>query len=563
MSRLNVGIVGGGIAGLYTALLLLREGHYVRIFEGTDRIGGRVYTHYFTTEKDQYYEAGAMRIPYSEFHEIVFQLINYVNSQVSKPEEIELIDYILNDTGNDVFINDHRPEMQAFSVTPLSIGWDVPENYTQKTAQQLLEEAIGQFIYDLKENFKEAFETIVNNFDDFTFRYYCKSVMGWPDEVIDFVETVASQTNQFALSVPELVMQNMDFDEKVWKTIDGGMSRLPQAMARLVGLSNITFGARVTGLKKNEDGRVCIITSGYNGDLSATFDRVVLAIPPAALRMITDRPHWGAEKEMAIRSIHFEALYKMGLRFKTRFWERVSPGPSNGGQSTTDLPIRWVVFPSNGRGEDGPGALLVYAWMTDASNWVPLTPLERRNLAIDCIEKLYQGKLDGDKNIDVKDLLIGTSDTVWSTSTATGDAMFLPGQFRAHFDVAQRREENIYFAGEHLSYHHTWISGAANSALSVVRDMLDDNNLPPLEKPVSTRSISRMKKEALVREPAPAKVPFRFEGGRLGLVHGWPPTEVPREGSDSEYKFPTNLGMSQAGLGPVTANLKGPNAMGM
>ena len=157
-------------------------------------------------------------------------------------------------------------------------------------------------------------------------------------------------------------MQNMDFDETDWKTIDRGMSRLPQAMAYLVGYTNITFGARVTGLEVTNDDRVRITASGYNGSVSATFDRVVLAIPPAALRMITDRPRWSIEKEVAIRSMHFEALYKMGLRFKTRFWERVTPNTSDGGQSTTDLPIRWIVFPSNGIKEDGPGVLLVYAW---------------------------------------------------------------------------------------------------------------------------------------------------------------------------------------------------------
>ena len=60
--------------------------------------------------------------------------------------------------------------------------------------------------------------------------------------------------------------------------------------------------------------------------MKVTFDKVVLAIPPAALKMIVSRPHWSPQKEMAIRSTHFEALYKMGLRFKYRFWEEISGG---------------------------------------------------------------------------------------------------------------------------------------------------------------------------------------------------------------------------------------------
>lgn len=527
----------------------------MRIFEGTNRIGGRVYTHYFTAEKNQYFEAGAMRIPQSDFHEIIFRLIEYINANVPEPRAIKLIEYVLSAEGNDVYINNCRPGVQVLSVTPSSIKWKVPMEYRDKTAQQLLGEAIGGFISGLKENFNEAFENIVEQYDDWTFRFYCKSVMKWPPEVIDFVETVTSQTNQFSLSVPELVMQNMDFDETHWRTIDGGMSRLPEAMAYLVGLRNITFDARVTGLEDTNDGRVRIISSGHNGIITATFDRVVLAIPPAALRMIIDRPRWSVGKEMAIRSIHFEALYKMGLRFKTRFWERVTPNPSNGGQSTTDLPIRWVVFPSNGRDEDGPGVLLVYAWMTDASNWVPLTPLERRSLAIKCIEILYRGKLDGCAEIDVKDLLIETSDAIWSTSTATGDAMFLPGQFRTHFNLACQHEGNIYFAGEHLSYHHTWLSGAASSALSTTRDMLEDNSIPPLHTPSLRRNVLERSIATSDGHSHFAKVSFTFNEDRPDPVHRLPPVYVPgmpRQDSDSEYDLPTN------GLGPASANLKGP-----
>lgn len=57
--------------------------------------------------------------------------------------------------------------------------------------------------------------------------------------------------------------------------------------------------------------------------------------------------------------------------------------------------------------------------------------------------------------------------------------MFLPGQFTAYFDVARRAEvvgtsevPNVYFAGEHLSRHHTWIAGALESALYSVEQML-------------------------------------------------------------------------------------------
>lgn len=57
-----------------------------------------------------------------------------------------------------------------------------------------------------------------------------------------------------------------------------------------------------------------------------------------------------------LQSVHFEPLYKMGMWFKYKFWEQAE-NPSMGGRTTTtDLSIRWIVFPSNGIGASGSPA---------------------------------------------------------------------------------------------------------------------------------------------------------------------------------------------------------------
>ena len=72
---IKVGIIGGGIAGLSSAFELRKLGFDVTIFEMQEnRIGGRIYTHYFDKDKRVYGELGAMRIPVD--HETTWHYIN-------------------------------------------------------------------------------------------------------------------------------------------------------------------------------------------------------------------------------------------------------------------------------------------------------------------------------------------------------------------------------------------------------------------------------------------------------------------------------------------------------
>jgi len=59
----KVCIVGAGMAGLYSALILDHLNIPYDILEAADRPGGRVLTHYFSTNRHDYYDAGAMRFP--------------------------------------------------------------------------------------------------------------------------------------------------------------------------------------------------------------------------------------------------------------------------------------------------------------------------------------------------------------------------------------------------------------------------------------------------------------------------------------------------------------------
>lgn len=170
------------------------------------------------------------------------------------------------------------------------------------------------------------------------------------------------------------------------------MSRLTECASNLIGLENIHVNARVDQVLENQEGTITLKTSG-RVERVGTFDKVVITIPPAALQKVRVRPTWPFMKEQALRSIHYEPLYKIGLHFRTRFWENL-PKPCLGGQSATDLQFRWIVYPSNDLGSPGSGVLLLYCWMNDAYRMASTPQFERFQLVLHDPQRFYASVLE-------------------------------------------------------------------------------------------------------------------------------------------------------------------------
>lgn len=72
--NVKIAVIGAGEAGLSSAFELRKIGCDITIFEASQRIGGRVFTWYFDSNKRYYGELGAMRIGVS--HETTWHYIN-------------------------------------------------------------------------------------------------------------------------------------------------------------------------------------------------------------------------------------------------------------------------------------------------------------------------------------------------------------------------------------------------------------------------------------------------------------------------------------------------------
>ena len=484
----KLGIIGAGMSGLYAGLLLKKQNIPFHIFEARkDRVGGRVYTYRFSQEQNQYFEAGAMRLPCIPSQKPIFDLIDHLNKQNALPPKmhIEKIDYCYKyGKGNLVYVNGEvleggkRMTLDYANEHPDQLGFDgLDPADARKTADSLMDEAIKPLLDEFQEMVKKFGPQkgpmkFFDKYDRMSLRYYLANLAKpkpWYHAKINYVEVMTAGTNAFTYGVVESVIEYQNFNtsgESGWKTIKNGMSRLPEACAAVIGEENISMGATV--YKIDVEGDKVVVTYSTDGSVpsSCKFDKLLVTVPPPVLRMI-ERPQWSSQKEDAIRGCNIQPTYKLGLQFKTRFWEDPTKvdNPTYGGQSTTDLPSRWIVYPSYGIKDEGKGVLLTYSWSTDALNMVPATDEQRKERALLDLKRLYP-------KVKIEEEFTGKYQSVnWAAEWSLGVADFLPGQFTNLYPYLLQPEGNIYFAGEHISTRHGWIVGALDSALNACNQM--------------------------------------------------------------------------------------------
>lgn len=298
-----VGIIGGGISGLYAGLLLQSLGIEFEIFEKSDRVGGRLKTWYSKDydennpeTKGLYGEIGGMRIPQFsrdmapvqhltlvlnsvlERNNMSDQAVNwrkfYFNSPVQRrrfndmPYPIEVKDAALNDFN---FGEESGGDLKQVWVTPAKSA----DGETYLPVNKVLEVVIGQFVSLLQSSFEDGFEKLME-YDNYSMQSYLMNEftlgdlgdyydpeMGAkadhiPYEVYSYLETTNVGTGMFATSFTEMVMAQYDWggstnpyspeDQNIYMiTVDKGMQHLSDACKAVI---NIEKGVQ------REDGQV-------------------------------------------------------------------------------------------------------------------------------------------------------------------------------------------------------------------------------------------------------------------------------------------------------------------
>ncbi|OCH84180.1 hypothetical protein OBBRIDRAFT_742042 [Obba rivulosa] len=494
------------------------------ILEAGSRIGGRVFTYRFNGEtgynaavntpaRYDYFDVGAMRFPRIPFMHRVFDLFKRTRT------EKLLIEYHLHTDNNLSYFNSRGPATDIIESTAEDYfhvstdnGGTVPPAYVQ----QGVDYWTGA-VYDYYKNlfakmndaktdeerqaaFQAAWNELVKQDFHSTRSYMLSGKEGkpssapppYPETVVEWLETFDSATGLYNQSFVESNTRasaaQADEEEWDWVAIDGGSDHLVRDMA--LGLkSQPVLNKHVSKIARvsSRAGTYMEVTIADPTPVVKKYSQVICTVPLGCLAVMdTENCDLSYNQKQAIRSLHYDASVKVGLKFQKRWWEdpKIMPtGAIVGGQSSTDIPIRTCVYPSYGldcpASTPPPGVLLAsYTWAQDArrlgSIISPQTPLPDNlvNLTLSNLERLHG--ISRDKFGPV----LATSAYNWEADPRARGAfaLFGPAQFGRPNDKeslftslkAPAAKGRLHIAGEATSVHHAWVLGALNSAWRAV-----------------------------------------------------------------------------------------------
>jgi monoamine oxidase len=453
----SVVILGGGIAGMTTALEMTRLGYSCTILEATSLAGGRNKTIRagdsiietgtsqscsFDFEPELYFNAGPARIPHH--HEF---LLGYCREFGVALE---------------TFINENRAalmhstsSMAGQPVIARRVAAD-----TRGHIARLLATAINQNALDaeLSAADKTNILAMLRSFGDLdgNFAYTGSSRAGFPGQ-----ENTGSRQRGELLS--PLALQNL-VNETFWQQrqgfaegVDqqatmlqpvGGMDRIARAFEARIAADLVT-DAQVTEIRKTTNGvRIIYSLLGTPTQLDADF--CVCTIPATVLRNIAN--DFSAAHQSEIANFSYAAAGKIAFQSR-RFWEQEHN--IYGGISWTTQDITQIWYPNSGFGRDN--GILVGAYIfggAAGNNFANQSAQQRINTAIAQGSNIHP-QLNGEasRGISIAWPKVPFQLGAWGTSSPL--SLLTP-------------DANIVFAGEHLSILQGWQEGAILSAYHAI-----------------------------------------------------------------------------------------------
>ncbi len=449
----TIAIVGGGLAGLNCAYQLKKRGITASIYEGSERIGGRVST------KQNFIAAGTYTELGGEFIDTGHKVMRDLAAEFNLP----LLD--TNSSAESAYLND------TFFIDG--------QHYSQAQVIAAFEpyaSTIAGDVQSLPTNFTfENYTPVVQQFDSMSISQYFDSI-GMPQSsflrkgleqayLTEYGREINDQTAINFLFLFTINPGNANYDifglsDERFK-VQGGNQQIPDALANNLQ-GQIQLNRKLTKISFNAAGKYVLqFQTGPN----VTADICVVTIPFTLLRQVNltelNLPSW---KTNTIQNLGYGSNAKLLLGFTGKKWRDYghSGGIFSNGTSTPSTQFIQTGW-DNTRLQTGPnGGYTVYQGGNQGTN----LSLSQANTMLNHLNAMWPGT-SAQYNGTVK--LIHWPSHPWSLASY---ACWRVGQVTTMMGAEGKKVGNLYFAGEHTSlWFQGYMEGAAETGDTVAKQI--------------------------------------------------------------------------------------------
>lgn len=451
----DVIVIGAGLSGLYSAMLLEESGATVAVVEGRNRVGGRLFSAR-NVEGNPEWGGDSVLGGYGRMQDtaarVGIELVDHQARRDLTPEAHE------DPTNTELALGGKLIPKSEWPTHPLNM---MPEGATNRfPGRGYYQGVIGQ--HNPLEAFEDWLDPESAQFDTSIYEFF--KARGWSDAAIDLNYNTNVQYGTSAHDISALMWfytqawfkLQSDIDKVAFKA-PGGNQSIPEAMAEYLK-GDVHLGKEVVGIR-SEKGHAevhCKDGSVFKAK------RVICSMPIPTMRWVKFDPLLPALKAKAIDTVPVQKVTKVIMVPTEPFWEEDGFSPA----MWTDSDCGEVR--ALREGDDAKKITCIMAWarghLADRLDVLGEEGAQQRVLeAYTEIRPAAKGKLE----------LAGVKS--WQTDRFTaGDwAVFAPGQVTeavpALFSIADR----IHFCGEHTATSNRGMEGAMESGERAAFEVLD------------------------------------------------------------------------------------------
>ena len=454
----KVVIVGAGLAGLTCAYRLKQAGISAVIYEATSRVGGRCWTKRGFFKEGQIVERGG-------------ELIDSGHTKIQAlAAEIGLI-------------LDDLIEAESLGTEPFYYFDGSPYTFEEATNDFL------QIYPRLQKDIEEAgYPTLYNSFTERGFKLDHTSIADYINEIVPgglrsrFGQLLAvAYTIEYGADIKEQSSLNLlyllgfapggplqlfgESDERYH--IRGGNDQLPTLLAKELE-GQIRFNSELIKIEQNRQGKMRLVFRHGEKEWDVWADKVIMTIPFSILREIDyDDARFRSLKENAIEDTGMGVNTKLHAQFFNRFWRRLG----NNGETFADTGYQstWEVS----RAQKGRSGILVdYTGDEKAAEQKAKTEERVERLTKRFLDKLNPVLPGSERNWNGLSTVENWLSYPWTKGSYS---YFMVGQYTKFAGIAEEREGNIFFAGEHTSVDYQGcLNGAVASGERAAQEVMND-----------------------------------------------------------------------------------------